>query len=97
MQYLIPSILTIISYVLGTYFAFQELRNPIEKSLAYRSESTIFFLTILFGWMPIAVALYLSYVNTNSFFLAILVVVRFIILPTILNDRIKKFMDEKGI
>ena len=84
----------IVSYMLGTFFVFQGLRNPIDKPLVYSSESVTFFLTILFGWIPVGVALYLAYINTNVFFVVTLVIVRFVVLPTILNDRIKKFRDK---
>jgi len=97
MEYLLPSILIIISYFLGTFFAFQGLRDPIDKPLIYNKESITLTLTILFGWVPVGIALYLAYINVNLLFAIILVVVRFIILPTILNNKMKKFMDKKGI
>ena len=97
MEYLLPIIFIVISYVLGTFFAFQGLRNPVNRPLVYSSELVTLFLTILFGWVPVGVALYLAYINTNLFFVVTLIIVRFVILPTALNNRMKKFIDKKGI
>lgn len=97
MEYLLPSIIIIVSYFLGTYFAFQGLRDPMDKPLVYNNGSLVLVLNILFGLAPVLVALYLAYVNVSLFFVTILIVVRFMILPTILNIKIKEFMDKKGI
>ncbi|OHA27288.1 MAG: hypothetical protein A3C06_00505 [Candidatus Taylorbacteria bacterium RIFCSPHIGHO2_02_FULL_46_13] len=97
MEHLLPSILIIVSYILGTFFAFQGLRDPIDKPLVYSSEFVTISLTILFGWLPVGVALYLAWINSNLLFVVALIVVRFVILPTMLNKSMKKFMDKKGI
>src|SRR3989338_4515317 len=97
MEHLLPSILIIVSYILGTFFAFQGLRDPIDKPLVYSSEFVTISLTILFGWLPVGVALYLAWINSNLLFVVALIVVRFVIFPTMLNKSMKKFMDKKGI
>lgn len=85
-----------VSYFLGVYFSIQGLRNYLDRPLLYRNESVILLLTIIFGWIPTFVAVYLSYKNISIWFALILIVVRFIILPTFLNDNIKKIMDKNG-
>jgi len=97
MAYVLPSILIVVSYFLGSYFAFQGLRDSIDKPLLYNNESITVILTILFGWAPVGIALYLAYRDVGLFFVVVLIVVRFIIMPTILNNKIKKFMDRKGV
>ncbi len=97
MQYLLPIILIIISYLLGVYFAHQGLRNEMDRPLAYRNETIIFVLTILFGWVPAFLSLYLAYRNSGLLFLVILLVVRFVFMPTIFNNKIKYFMEKNGI
>lgn len=97
MEYILPSILVAVSYFLGTFLVFQWHRDPIDKPLIYNNKLITRTLMILFGWVPIVVAVYLAYVNVSLFFVMILIVVRFIILPAILNNKIKEFMDKNGI
>ena len=97
MEYILPIILIVASYFLGSFFAFQGLRDSIDKPLIYNNESITITLTILFGWIPVGLALYLAYIDVNLLFAVILIVFRFIIISTILNEKLKKFMDEKGI
>ena len=97
MEYLLPIALIVLSYLSGAYFAYQGLRNVIDRPLAYSNELVVLILTILFGWAPTLLALYLAYKNSGLFFAIILVVVRFIFMPTALNDRIKIYMDNGGI
>lgn len=97
MEYLLPSILIVTSYLLGSFFAFQVLRSPIDRPLIYSNNSLILILTILFGWIPFGISLYLAYRNASLFFVIILILARFFILPTMFNEKFKKFMDQKGI
>jgi ABC-type bacteriocin/lantibiotic exporter with double-glycine peptidase domain len=75
---------------------FQGLRDPMDRPVIYNESNTL-FLTIVFGWIPVVIALYLAYININVFFIIILIVARFFILPTIFNNKLKKFMDKKGV
>ncbi len=97
MEYLLPTVLALVSYLLGVYFAHQGLRSVIDRPLAYRNENVTLALTVIFGWVPLFVALYLGYKGSGWLFALGLLVVRFVLLPTLLNDPIKKFMDKKGI
>ena|SRR3989344_10675 len=97
MQYILPIVLTALSYLFGVYFAYQGLRDVIDRPLAYRNETVILLLTILLGWIPILISLYLAYKTSGLIFVIILFLVRFILLPTILNDKIKIIMMKKGI
>ena len=67
MQYLLPIILTVISYIFGVYFAHQGLRNIMERPLIYKSEALLLILTIVFGWIPVIVAVYLGFKNERNF------------------------------
>ena len=97
MEYLLPITLIILSYLSGTYFSYQGLRSVIDRPLVYSNELVVLTLTVLFGWIPTFFALYLAYENSGLFFAIILVVIRFIFMPTTLNDKIKSHMDKKGI
>ena len=92
MPYLLPIILIMMSYLFGTYFAYQGLRNEIDRPLAYSSEPLLLFLVFLFGWIPLFVSLYLAYIGPGLFFVGVLLVVRFIVMPTIFNEKIRKYL-----
>ena len=96
MEYLLPSILTIISYFLGSFLGFQRLRDPVERPLIY-TEIVLFILTVFFGWLPVGIAFYLAYININLLFAIILILIRFIIMPSLLNNKLKTFMNKNGI
>ena len=97
MHYLLPITLVILSYFLGVYFAFQGLRNPINRPLIYRNEGLIFILNILFGWVPLIIAVYLALKYIGLIFALVIIVVRFILLTSLLNDKIKSFLDKVSI
>ena len=97
MQYVLPIILMVASYFLGAYFAYQGLKSRIDRPLAYSSEIIVFALTILFGWVPTFIALYLAYMDGGLLFVGMLLLVRFVFMPTLFNDRIKSFMERNGI
>ena len=97
MQYVLPIILIIVSYLLGVYFANQGIRNKIERPLAYSSETILFILTILFGWVLTFIGLYLVYIDAGIFFAVILLIVRFIFLPIVFNNKVKSFMERNHI
>ena len=91
----IPIILTIISYVCGVYFGHQGLRSPIDRPLAYSNESILLILTLLFGWLPLATAFYLAF-KISLLFLIILILVRFVIAPTLLNNLFISLLNKYG-
>lgn len=97
MGYILPIILVIVSYFLGVYFASQGLKSITDRPLAYSSETIVFILTILFGWIPTFIALYLSYINVGLLFTGILLLVRFVLMPTVLNNKVKSFMEKNHI
>lgn len=97
MEYVLPIVLVLVSYILGVYFAFQGLRSASDKPLAYSSHKVTFVLTLVFGWLPSIVAFYLAYKNVSLIFTVFLALARFILMPTLLNNSFKSFMDKKGI
>lgn len=94
MQYLVSIILVIVSYIFGSYFAIQGLKNEIDKPLFYSNEKILFTLTFLFGWLPFFASLYIAYIDSGILFATAVFIVRFVILPTTFNGLMKK-IDEK--
>lgn len=97
MEYIFPILLTTLSYLFGVYFAHQGLRNEIERPLIYSSGILLFVLTILFGIVPFAAALFLGFTNVGLGFSLALLVVRFLILPSLFNDWFGAFLSKKGL
>lgn len=97
MIYIFPSILILLSYLLGVYFAFQGQRSVIDKPLIYSNEFVLIILTVLFGWAPLIGGVYLAFNNVGLFFVLLLIITRFILLPPLFNNKIKSFMDKKQI
>ncbi len=97
MDYLLPSVLMVFSYILGVYLAHQGLREKIDRPLFYTNDNVVFLLTILFGWLPALVSLYLAYVNLGWIFASTLFIIRFLVMTTLFNDKIFNFMNRKGI
>lgn len=97
MAYIFPIILIFVSYLLGVYFAQQGLRSEIDRPLAYRSETILLILTILFGWILTFIGLYLAYKIAGLIFAIILLLVRFVLMPTLFNNKIKSFMEKNHI
>lgn len=97
MEYILPVTLIIISYFLGVYFSNQGLRDKISRPLVYINETILLTLTILFGWVLTLVALYLAYRDSGLLFTLTLFLVRFVFMPTLLNNRVKGFMEKNGI
>jgi hypothetical protein len=96
MVYIIPITLTLVSYLFGVYFANQGLRDEISRPLIYSSDFVIMSLIFLFSWVPMILALYLGFRNTNWITLVVLLLMRFTVLPTFFNNKIKRFMDKKS-
>lgn len=96
MNYLIP-LLTLISYICSVFFVTQEQRTPLERPLVYGSGNFLWISILLFGLGPMAIAGYLSFLSFGWVGLLTLVVIRFVILPTLFNKAVKRFMDRKGI
>ena len=96
MTYLLPSILVLFSYLFGVYFAYQGTRSIIDRPIICNNELILITLTILFGWFPLIVGIYLAFRYSGLVFVLILAVIRFILLPTLLNHKIKNFMNKKG-
>jgi len=96
MIYLLPSVLILVSYLFGVYFAHQETRGVIERPLMYRGELTLLTLTLLLGWVPLVIGIYLAFQKSRLIFSLLLIMIRFILLPTLFNNRIKNFMNERG-
>lgn len=92
----IPIILMIVSYLLGTYFAYQEQRSILDKPLVYANKRFLFILIILFGWIPTFISLYLAYLYSGMYFAVMLFLARFLFMPAF-NGTIKTFMDRYGI
>lgn len=95
-MYTIPIILVLISYFLGTYLAEQGLRSPVERPVIYKNEPSLIFLAIIFGWSPIVIALYLGFRDEGVIFALVLAFFRFVILPTILNNKIRSLIRGSG-
>jgi len=96
MIYLYPSILILVSYILGVYFAHQGMRGVINRPIIYNNEVILFALTLLFGWVPLVIGVYLAFTDSSLVFVLILTIVRFVLLPTLFNDKIESFMNKKG-
>lgn len=96
MIYLSPSILVVFSYLLGVYFAHQGMRNVIDRPLLYSNELILITLTVLFGWIPLVIGIYLALREASLFFAFLLIIIRFLLLPTLFNDKIESFMNKKG-
>ena len=89
---ILPITLTIFSYILGVYTGYQGLRLPVDRPVIY-SETFLFILTLVLGWFPALVAIYLAF-RISIVFLIILVLARFLVLPTIFNDPITSLIDK---
>ena len=96
MSYILPSLLVLLSYLLGVYFASQGMRSAIDKPLIYNNELLLITLTILFGWIPLVSGIYSAFRNSGLIFAAILILIRFLLLPTLFNNKIKNLMDKRG-
>ena len=92
---IIAIILTSISYLFGTYLAYQGLRSPIDRPLAYSNESILLALTLLCGWLPLAIAIYFAF-KISLVFLIIIILARFIVAPTLLNNLFISLMNKFG-
>lgn len=97
MMYLVPIILVLLSYLLGVYFSIQGLRSVMERPLIYKNELILFMLTISFGGIPLIIGVYLAFKTSGLLFVLLLIIGRFLLLPTLFNDKIKRFMKKKGI
>lgn len=94
MIYVITLALVIISHILGSYFSIQGLRGPVNRPIIYKSEIVIFLLVIIFGWIPLILALYISVTSVGIIYSFFLLILKTLILPSVFN--LKKFMDNRG-
>jgi hypothetical protein len=90
---ILPVTLTIVSYILGTYFAYQGLRNPIDKPVVYNNEVVLLSLIMVFGWAPIMVAIYFAF-KISLLSVLMLLLLRFLILPTAFNNLFISLMNK---
>jgi len=72
------------------------MRGVIDRPLIYNNELILITLTILFGWAPLAIGVYLAFKDSGLIFVLILIIVRFLLLPTLFNDKIESFMNKRG-
>ena len=85
-----------ISYLFGTFFAKQGTRSVLDRPIIY-SETSLFLLTIIFGWLMSIYVCYLVFLIYGLLGIFVFLLIRFILLPTIFNNLIFKYMKDLGI
>lgn len=95
-MYLLPSVLVLLSYVFGVYFAHQASRDVIDRPLLYNNRLILIALVILFAVIPFVAAIYLAIKDSDLIFVSLLVITRFLLLPALFSNKIDGFMDRRG-
>ncbi len=96
MQYILPTMLMVFSYIFAVYFGHQASRSVIDRPLIYNNRIILLILAILFAVVPIVAAIFLSFKDVGLFFALILIVIRFIVLPPLFSSKIRILLDKSG-